>query len=221
VKARFTTAASLTLALVLAAAPALAWDDATGDRDMPWLGRGERARLFTKKSTCIMCPTGYSFHQSWGTSGRSGDEPYSTVSSAMRFLKEGGVLDKWPEAIGEGSVGDGREIIDPRAVPYRFIVVMLEPTVIVMRFDLGAMIKVGESDPDQAIGTPWLNQSVDYGTRFPATGSLMWFSPDAKQTPTAVTMVTPERGEIVVKGKRLVLERRGDEWLVAQPVSAK
>ena len=211
------------LAVALLSAPALAfaWDDATGERDMPWLGSGERARLFTEKSTCIMCPTGYSFHQSWGKSGRSGQEPYSTVSGALRFLKKRGVLDQWPEAIGEGSVGDGKEIIDPRAVPYRLTVVMLEPTVIVMRFDLGALIKVGDFNADQALGTPWLNQPVEYGTRIPATGSLLWFSPDAGQVPTPVPLVTPERGEIVAKGRKLMLERRGDEWIVARPMSAK
>jgi len=48
------------------------------------------------------------------------------------------VLGAWPEAIAEGSVGDGQEIINPRAAPYRFTVVMIEPPVVVMRFDLGA-----------------------------------------------------------------------------------
>ena len=44
--------------LTFAAAPARAWDDATGSLDMPWLGDGERARMFTEKTSCLMCPTG-------------------------------------------------------------------------------------------------------------------------------------------------------------------
>jgi hypothetical protein len=98
---------------------------------------------------------------------------------------------------------------------------MIEPTVVVMRFDLGALVKVGAFDPDQSIGTPRLNQGVEFGTRLPATGTLQWFSPDAKQLPGPVDLVTSERGEIVVDGKRLVLERRGDDWLVLRPVRAE
>ena len=126
------------------ALPAQAWNDVTGTLDMPWLGSGERARLFTKTSSCLMCPTGSSFQRSWGTSGRSGTDPYDDVAAAMRFLKRKGILDAWPAAIAEGSVGDGNEIIEPRAAPHRFTVVMLDPIVVVMRFDLGALVKAGD-----------------------------------------------------------------------------
>jgi hypothetical protein len=197
------------------------WGDATGTRDMPWLGRGERARLFSRESACVMCPTGSSYERSWGSSGRSGQDPYDTVGRAFGFLHARGVLDDWPTAIGEGSVGDGSQIITPRAAPYRFTVVMIEPTVVVMRFDLGALVKVGGADAEQTIGTPWINQGVEFGTRLAATGSLSWFSPDGGQPPIPVPLTTPERGEIVVAGLRLDLDRHGDEWTVARPVPAK
>lgn len=205
------------LALLACSMPAGAWNDATGDLDMPWLGSGSRARLFTKQSTCIMCPTGYSFHRSWGTSGFSGTDPYDEVGAAMRFLKKKGVLDAWPEAIAEGSVSDGTEVIEPRAAPYRFTIVMLQPTVIVMRFDLGALVKAVDFDPDQAIGTPYLNQAVEFGTHVPATGTLLWFAPAADRAPTPVAMATPDHGEIVVQDLKLGLDRHGDDWVVAAP----
>jgi hypothetical protein len=94
---------------------------------------------------------------------------------------------------------------------------MIQPTVVVMRFDLGALIKEGELRDDQEIGTPRLNQPVDFGTHIPATGTLLWFSPEAGQVPTAVPLPTPDHGEIAVKGVRLVLDRRGDEWIVDRP----
>lgn len=209
------------LAAMLIATPARAWDDASGSLDLPWLGSGERARLYAKKTSCLMCTTGYEYHQSWGRSARTGSDPYGDVQRAFGFLQKRGVLDTWPEAIGEGSVGDGKEIIEPRAAPYRFTIVMLEPTVVVMRFDLGALVKVGDFDPDQSFGTPRLNQGVEFGTRIPATGTLLWFSPQAEQLPTPVTSTSPERGEIVVQGRRLVLERRGDEWIVGPPRPAE
>ena len=206
------------LALVtLLAGPAAAWNDATGTLDMPWLGSGGRARLYTKTSTCIMCPTGTSFHRAWGASSWSGTDPYDDVGAALRFLRTKGILDAWPEAIAEGSVGDGHEIIEPRAAPYRFTIVMLDPMVVVMRFDLGALVKAVDWDDDQTIGTPYLNQAVEFGTHVPATGTLQWFSPTADRAPTRVVMSSPERGEIVVQGRRLVLDRRGGEWIVGAP----
>ncbi len=201
----------------LTAPPARAWEDATGDLDMPWLGSGERARLFTETTSCLMCPTGSQFHRSWGRSAGSGSDPYDDVGTALRFLQKKGVLDGWPEAIGEGSVGDGHEIIEPRATPYRFTLVMLEPTVVVMRFDLGALVKIGSDDSDQAIGSPRLNQGISYGTRVPATGHLLWFSPAADQLPTPVTMLAADRGEIVAAGVRIELQREGEVWIVRAP----
>jgi hypothetical protein len=203
--------------LLLVAAPARPWDDRTGDRDMPWLGGGGRARLFGKQSTCIMCPTGYTYRQRWGRSGRSGEEPYGTVGAALRFLQQQGVLDAWPEALGEGTVIDDDGIIEPRAAPYRFTVVMIQPTVVIMRFDLGALVKVGEVREGQTVGTPHLNQPVDFGTRVPATGTLLWFSPAAGKPPAPVPLTAPDHGEIVVEGIRLVLDRQGEEWIVDRP----
>jgi hypothetical protein len=205
-------------AVVLAkAAPARAWNDATGSLDMPWMGSGERARLFTENSTCIMCPTGYTHHRSWGRSGRAGADPYDEVDRALRFLKTKGVLDAWPAAIAEGTVSDGTEVMEPRAAPYRFTIVMIEPMVVVMSFDLGALVKIGDVDADQAIGTPRLNQAVVFGTRVPASGTLLWFSPDGDRTPIPVALRDADHGEIVVKGLRLALERRDDAWSVLAP----
>ncbi|MEO7974093.1 MAG: hypothetical protein ABIU84_10960 [Thermoanaerobaculia bacterium] len=165
-----------------------------------------------------MCPTGSQFHQSWGRSGGAGADPYSDVGAALRFLQKKGDFNTWPEAIGEGSVGDGNEIIEPRATPYRFTIVMLEPTVIAMHFDLGALSKIGGGNPDQMIGSPRLNQAVAFGTRVPAAGHLLWFSPTADQLPTPVTMLTADRGEIVASGVRIEMRREGDVWIVGAPV---
>jgi len=208
---------AIVVALVLVATPARSWDDRTGDLDMPWVGGGGRARLFADRASCLMCTTGYTALRRWGSSPRSGEDPYDTVGSALRFLQKKRVLDSWPEAIAEGTVIDGDETITPRAAPYRFTIVMIQPTVVVMRFDLGALIKEGEMRDDEEIGTPRLNQPVDFGTHIPASGTLLWFSPEAGQAPTAVLLSTPDHGEIVVKGIRLVLDRRGDEWIVDRP----
>ena len=204
--------------VLLAATSVVAWDDVTGDRDMPWLGSGGRARWFHDRSQCFMCPTGYRDQERWGRSRWTGEDPYTTVGQAMRFLHDAKELERWPEAIGAGSVGgEGPGTIEPRALPYRLTVVMIEPTVIVMRFDLGALVGLPAPHDAPTIGTPWLNQGVEFGVRVPASGTLLWFSPDAKQRPTPVGMRGDDHGEIVAQGKRLVLDRRGGTWQVTVP----
>jgi hypothetical protein len=208
----------LALLLVLAVATAACgWEDVTGDRDMPWLGGGGRARWFRERSTCLMCPTGSREDDRWGRSRWTGEDPWATVAEVTSFLARSGALARWPEAFGEGSAWDGSgEPTTPRAVPYRFTIVMLEPTVVVMRFDLGAMVGAPGPDAAQTIGTARLTQAVEYGTRLPATGTLLWFSPDADQAPTPVTLSSPDAGTITVGGTRLALTRRGDVWDVAR-----
>ena len=204
--------------LLLLVGTAVAWDDVTGERDMPWLGSGGRARWFHDRSSCFMCPTGYRDEERWGRSRWTGEDPYATVGRAMRFLHDTKQLERWPAAIGEGSVGgEGPGTIEPRALPYRLTVVMIEPTVVVMRFDLGSLVGLPAPRNAPTIGTPRLAQGVEYGTRFPATGTLLWFSPDAKQEPMPVAMRDDDRGEIVAQGKQLVLDRRGGTWQVTVP----
>lgn len=208
----------LALALLVAVATAAcAWEDATGDRDMPWLGSGGRAKWFHERSTCLMCPTGHRSEDRWGRSRWTGEDPYTTVGKAMAFLARSGALARWPEALGEGSAWDGSgDPITPRAAPYRFTVVMIEPTVVVMRFDLGAMVGAPNPGTEQTIGTARLGQGVEFGTRIPATGTLLWFSPDAERAPTPVTLSAPDAGTITVGDTRLTLTRRGDAWHVAR-----
>ena len=215
---------SALLALTLAAAVVLAvgspavsraWDERSGS-DMPWLGRGGRAHLYHQRSSCFGCPTGYRDEERWSRSAWSGESPYVTVSKAMKFLAGTSVLAGASASKGAGDVGGDGGIITPRARPYHFTVVMIEPTVIVMNFDLGALLHEGEPQRGQVISSPYIDGYVSYGTRIPATGSLLWYSPDAKQPPTPLSKQSAGKGEISVNGIALVLERRGDEWTVTR-----
>jgi hypothetical protein len=210
-------ALAITAGLAFALAPgAGAWDDRSSP-DMPWLGGGGRAHLYQQRSSCFGCPTGYRDEERWGRSAWSGESPYTTVSKAMKFLAGTSVLAGAAKSKGAGDVGgEGGGIISPRALPYHFTVVMIEPTVMVLNFDLGALIHEGEPQRGQVIGTPYLDGFVSYGTRVPATGTLIWYSPDANQPPTPVSGQASGKGEIAVKGVVLVLDRRGDEWIVTR-----
>jgi len=208
-----TLAAFVTLAL---ASVANAWDDKSAGADLPWLGSGGRAHLYHQRSSCFGCTTGYRDEERWGRGAWSGEDPYVTVSNAMGFLARTDMLAKAPRSKGAGDIGGaGGEggIISPRALPYRFTVVMIEPTIVVMNFDLGALIHEGEPTQGQIVGSAYIDGNVSYGTRVPATGTLLWFSPDAKQAPTPLANQSSGHGEIAVGKTRLVLDRVGDSWV--------
>lgn len=188
------------------------WQDTTGERDMPWLGNGTRARFYERDTWCLGCPTGSRHEQHWGKRFLGGGSPYDTVYRAFSFLDKAGVLAQWPDSKTAGSVGGATGTIETRTSPYVFTVVMLEPTIVLMRFDLGALAHV-VPQPEHYLLTPFYDQPIEYGTRIPATGSLSWFSPDARQTPTPVVLDGPDRGTITIKGVQLVLTRHGDDWI--------
>ena len=183
--------------------------------DMPWLGSGMRARLYYRESSCLMCPTGYQSEERWGRFSWSGEAPYNTVSKAMSFLSNAPLFANAPSAKGAGSIADDSGIITPRALPYHFTIVMLEPTVVVMNFDLGAIIHAGEAQQGQVVGTPYIDGYLSYGTKVPATGTLLWFSPEDRAGPKIVSGQKTGFGDIrLTNGIKLALELRGDDWLI-------
>jgi len=206
------------LVLMFASLPACGWEDKSG-ADMPWLGGGGRAHLYHQRSSCMGCPTGYQDEERWGGSAWSGKSPYATVGKAMEFLAENAGALRSARSIGAGAIGGagGKDgIIEPRALPYRMTVVMIEPTVVVMNFDLGAMIHEGEPQTGQIVGAAYIDGVVGYGTRVPATGSLLWFSPEAKAAPAPVANQSSGKGEIRVGGVTLSLERGANYWTVTR-----
>jgi hypothetical protein len=56
---------------------------------------------------------------------------------------------------------------------------------------------------------------VSYGTKIPATGTLVWFSPTMRAGPSIVEGQSSGHGEINLEGAKLNLERRGDDWLIS------
>lgn len=198
------------------APPALAWKEVPGD--MPWLGSGGRARLYAEDRGCFGCTTGSRHVERWGRNSLSGPSPYETLNEAMSFFAAIGGLADAPKAGGAGSTAtESGEIVETRALPYGFTIVMIEPTVMIMNFDLTALVRGGESPQGQvAGGSPRVEGWVHYGTRVPATGSLLWFSPAVKQAPQLAARGDATHGEIVVNGVRLALDRQGDAWVVTR-----
>ncbi len=203
------------------------WHDQTGPRDMPWLGKGGRARWYAKDRSRpweFMDPRGPKIETRWGASGGSGEPPQDTAARAVAYLRQVGFLRPWPAYPADsGQAG-------ATAFPYRITLVCLQPTVAILRFDLSAAIP--DPVPEFSFGAfppshrehPWLQgtasaglaNGVMFGTRILDRGALLWFSPEAQVPPTPLDL---SRGaaEFQVQGRRFRLQRRGEEWEVLRP----
>jgi hypothetical protein len=196
------------------------WNDMTGNRDMPWMGSGGRARWYMRDTTKpwdVMNPRGPTIETRWGSSGGSGESPWTTGDRAVSYLERIGALKPWPTYPHV----DGRA--NRTAFPYRITVVCIEPTIAILRFDLSAVIEdpiefsfgalppsERESAVRQHAGGEGLVNAMMFGTKVSARGSLSWFSPDANVPPTVLEL-PGGRGKISVRGVTLEVERHGDE----------
>jgi hypothetical protein len=200
------------------------WNDVTGDRDMPWLGRGGRAHYFKRDITKpwdIMNPRGPTIETRWGASGGTGEDPFKSSERAVAYLERVGALKGWPAYPPvEGRPG-------AVAYPFRVTIVCLEPLVAILRFDLSAAMPDpieffegamppslrGVAAVDQEVSGGNLANAVMFGSRVNARGALQWFSPDAAQAPAPLDL-SSGRARITVKGVTLELEKKGEELVV-------
>jgi hypothetical protein len=203
----------------------LFWTDNTGKRDMPWMGKGGRAKLYLidrTKPWDIMNPRGPTIERSWGSSGGSGESPFETAQHAMEYLARIGFLDGYPSYPGEGSRPG------PKAFPFRMTIVAIQPTVAILRFDLSAAIEdpipfvFGSFPPsqrDQAdlqdVGPSGTVSRVMIGTHLvDRPGTLLWFSPDLKLKPAPLDL-SGGRADLALPGFHLVVARKAGELEVA------
>jgi len=196
------------------------WNDVTGSRDMPWLGRSGRARWYMRDVTKpwdFMDPRGPKIETRWGASGGSGESPYETANRAVAYLERIGAMKAWP-------MYPQAEGADPRrAFPYRITIVCIEPVVAILRFDLSAVIEdsiefsFGAYPPrhrdnasDQRLGWPGIANAVMFGTHVSSRGTLSWFSPDAQVPPTPLAF-SNGRARIALRDLNFEVEHRGEE----------
>jgi hypothetical protein len=204
------------------------WNDLTGQRDMPWMGKGGRAHWYVidrTKPWDVMDPRGPKKETHWGASGSSGESPWETGRRAIEYLARSGALKPWPVyPVAADSLVKGASTF-----PYRITIVAIEPTVAILRFDLSAAIpdpipfSFGAYPPSQReqselqglLNTDTPN-AVMFGTHIASGGSLLWFSPDAQVPPTPLEL-SGGSAEISAKGLRLRIEQRGAEIEVRRP----
>jgi hypothetical protein len=101
------------------------------------------------------------------------------VDAADNYLKRLGFFDRWPET--GSSVGNVIE----RLAPFTFHIVAIEPTVVIMvPHDFGnpkgnrSTTDIVGFAPEQSVGSRYMLNFFEYGTKLPYHPDVLWFSPD-------------------------------------------
>lgn len=228
--------------------------------DLPWVAPGKQARYFRKQVAGYN--TGVQHHRWWGSSFRRSEDPAQTAYRAFAFLENRRAMTDWPRSLSgdsgtftHPSVYDevlptdqretnfyGTEIFTYiiRVAPYRFHLVSLKPTVVVLQpkpelldwwqdyldSDFARESRwitwVG-SQPEQQVLSPliWLQNPVEFGTMLAAehpekVDGWMWFSPDLAQTLTPLPLSRTSTAEIQLERGRLAFEPSGEGWRVVR-----
>jgi hypothetical protein len=218
--------------------------------DLPWAAPGRKARYYSLKSWDWN--NGITRVPAWGSNSWRKEYPLDTANKAFAFLEKHRAMNAWPaagtfetysvyEQLQPGDVHHqddyGNTIVtySQRVAPYRFFIVSIEPTVIVMQSapELPAWqeeyVQQGYSRDSRWIrwymslpeqqrlpDLVWLQNPLEFGTELPRGSGWKWFSPDLEQLPTDLPVV--ESGSAVIPLKHGQLKFRPGEsgWHVVR-----
>jgi hypothetical protein len=218
--------------------------------DLPWAAPGCKARYYSLKSWDWN--NGITGVAAWGSNSRNKENPIDTAYKAFAFLEKHRAMNAWPatgtfesySVYDQLQPGDLRHQDDygntivtytQRVAPYRFFIVSIEPTVIVMQSapELPAWreeyaqqgysrdsrwIRWYLSLPEQQRlpDLVWLQNPLEFGTELPRGSGWKWFSPDLEQLPTDLPLV--ENGSAVIPLRRGQLKFQPSEsgWHVVR-----
>lgn len=220
------------------------------DADLPWAAPGRKAHYYSLKSWDWN--NGVTGVAAWGSSSWTKENPIETANKAFAFLEKHRAMNAWPAAgtfetysvydqLQPGDVHHqddyGNTIVTytQRVAPYRFFIVSIEPTVIVMHSasELPAWHEEYEQQSYSRDGRwirwfmslperqrlpdlVWLRNPVEFGTELPRGSGWKWFSPDLEQLPIDLPLV--ENGSAVIPLGRGQLRFRPGEsgWQVVR-----
>jgi len=182
--------------------------------DGPWVAPGVHAREFSRSYYAGLMATSDATDTVW-TTAKGGRRNMSRILDAVeRHLKQLGYFDRLPES------QSGYDGYIQRLAPFKFHVVAINPTVVLMvPHDFGnpkgnrSTRDIVGSQPKQSRGSKYMINYIEYGTKLPYHPDILWFSPDLGTSPMPLTRRTSSEQEIIHKRIRLVTKGEGDAWI--------
>lgn len=181
--------------------------------DGPWMAPGVQVREFTRSYFAGLMHTSDADDSVWSTSSGDRRDVMSIADSIDSHLKKLGYFDRWPES--GSSVGSYRQ----RLAPFTFHIVAIDPIVVLMvPHDFGdpkgnrSINDIVGSHPKQALGSRFMLNHIEYGTKLPYHSEILWFSPNLGTTPAPLTRRGGSEQEVVHRQIRLLTVQEGDKW---------
>jgi hypothetical protein len=182
--------------------------------DGPWSAPDIHSREFKREYFANFMDDGVTSDKEWTTATGSHLNAYRVADSVEHYLKKRGYLDQWPQS--QAGVGD--YIL--RVAPYTFHIVTIDPTVVIMvphnfgnpRDNRSSGDIVGWP-PKQSFTSDRMLNYIQYGTSFPYSTNILWFSPDRSSAPAEPSRLGDSELEIVGKHIKLVMKKDGDLWI--------
>lgn len=154
----------------------------------PWISAGAEAKLFVREvEPGPFMVAGVTYDVVWRDRAGNDFSLNRYQDEIERFMVSTGVMRTWPESHS----GNDRGI--ERLAPYRFTIVSVNPTVVLMSpFDFGSPIGRSESEilaptnGRRCLGNHYLINDLECGTSAAYASGMVWFSPDMNVQPSPI-----------------------------------
>jgi hypothetical protein len=170
----------------------------------PWIAPGERALLFFRQVENF----GVTGERAWrDASGR--DHMVNDIQDGIeKYLHESGIMAQWPDSY------TGNEYGVERVAPFRFTVVTVNPTVVLMTpfaFDLQHKAESAILAPIETpcLGNHYMINPLECDVTALYAPEMQWFSHDLKKPPAPIAWNDGRAEMDLGKGERLALLHDG------------
>ena len=183
-------------------------------RDAPWAAAGVRAKEMYRRDLVSFSTAGTTGTMAWEDAQGAKHVQYEVWTKAQEHLIAGGVLSDWPIT---GSIVSG---VEQRLAPFKFFIVSIEPTVVVMlphEFEdpIGrSTSEILGRDLEKGLFSKYLMNKGHHGVVCPYAEEFMWFSPDLDIGPTSISVKLHEAATITVGNDQLVFKRIDDSMQI-------
>ena len=173
---------------------------------LPWNGPGTRVIEQRKQVPVFMSPTGSRTMVRWKTSFWDKPQSYRYGLLLDSYLLEINWLEQWPSA---GTVWYGGPNIETRKPPFKFIMVSVNPVIVLMEPVEENDISIASMQEGRRfLSSKYMKNYIYYDVQNKYVSGMQWIAPELKLGPEPLDLEPGSKIEIEFEGGKLVLEER-------------